>query len=95
MAMQITSIANVIDAGRKGKKRTYSRTVELSAAALLGVSTEVGYAVTSKRQVGLTASISTNGAYGFGYGAGIGGKYWNAKGGAMTGVNYTMVYKLW
>ena len=79
LVMQISSIANVIDAGRQGKKRTYSRTVELSAAALLGVSMEVGYAVTSKRQVGLTTSISANGVYGFGASASINNRYYTTE----------------
>ena len=154
MAMQITSIANVIDAGRKGKKRTYSRTIEGSGAALIGASLEIGYAVTSQKQVALTASVSFNGIYGFGasvikkdkyyntgtlnklrefgpgigvnvtnggvsmeaehneiidsinnsnpgqeigfgYGIGVGAKYWKARVGGNAGFSFTMVQRIW
>lgn len=64
--MKSSSIANVIDARRQGKKHTYSRTIEGSVTALTGISVAVGYAVSSQKHVGLTVSISLNGAYGFG-----------------------------
>ena len=154
LALQISSIANVIEAGRQGKKRTYSRTIEESVTALTGISVAVGYAVSSQKHVGLTVSISLNGAYGygalvinknsyydinklndlkgserslgenisndgaslevdyselfdhetneikargigFGYGAGVGFKYWKALAGGNAGVNNTQVYRLW
>ena len=154
LALQISSIASVIDAGHKGKQRTYSRTIEGSGAALIGASLEIGYAVTSQKQVALTASVSFNGIYGFGasvikkdkyyntgtlnkirefgpgigvnvtnggvsmeaehneiidsinnsnpgqeigfgYGIGVGAKYWKARVGGNAGFSFTMVQRIW